>query len=204
MTKFIPHLILLLLLSASPLALAQNEEPKKPEEVYRYAVFDTGDALEVDWAIDEGYYLYRNKLSFESATDGIEITTVRLPQGMPHEDEFFGKQQVYRENFYVSIPYQVADERPETMDLVIKSQGCDDNIGICYPPQTWTETLTLKVARVAGTAACVIRRRSGLRKSSSSSPQTTSSICRRWARPAHLAVWATANSCRSMRPSNPS
>jgi thiol:disulfide interchange protein DsbD len=143
MTKFIHHLILLLLLSASPLALAQDEEPRKPEEVYRYAVFDTGDALEVDWAIDEGYYLYRNKLSFESATDGIEITRVRLPQGMPHEDEFFGKQQVYRENFYVSIPYQVADERPETMDLVIKSQGCWDG-GLCYPPQIWTEKVELK------------------------------------------------------------
>ena len=29
---------------------------------------DTGDAIEVDWAIEKGYYLYRNKLSFESNT----------------------------------------------------------------------------------------------------------------------------------------
>ncbi len=143
MTKSIHTLLYVLLLSAPSLGLAQDEDPRKPEEVYRYAVYDTGDALEVDWAIDEGYYLYRNKLSFESATDGFEITQVRLPQGMPHEDEFFGKQQVYRENFYVSLPYRVADERPESIDLVIKSQGCWDG-GLCYPPQIWTEKVELK------------------------------------------------------------
>ncbi len=143
MTKLITHLLLMVLLAASPIALGQDEEPKKPEEVFRYAVFDTGDALEVDWAIDEGYYLYRNKLSFESATDGFEITQVRLPQGLPHEDEFFGKQQVYRENFYVSIPYRLNGERPESIDLVIKSQGCWDG-GLCYPPQIWSEKVELK------------------------------------------------------------
>ena len=143
MTKPIHNLLLILVLLAGPLAVAEDEDPRKPEEVYRYAVYDTGDALEVDWAIDEGYYLYRNKLSFESATDGVELTQVRLPQGLPHEDEFFGKQQVYRENFYVSVPYRVAGDRPETMDLVIKSQGCWDG-GLCYPPQIWTEKVELK------------------------------------------------------------
>jgi thiol:disulfide interchange protein DsbD len=143
MTKSFQYLLLFLLSLMSTLALAQDEEPRKPEDVYRYVVSDTGDALEVDWAIDDGYYLYRNKLSFESATGGVEFTRVRLPEGLPHEDEFFGKQQVYRGNFYVSIPYQVEGERPETMDLVIKSQGCWDG-GLCYPPQIWTEKVELR------------------------------------------------------------
>ena len=143
MTKSILHLLLTLVLFTGPLALAQDDQPKKPEEAYRYAAFDTGDAIEVDWAIDEGYYLYRNKLAFESATDGIVFAEARLPEGLPHEDEFFGKQQVYRENFYVRIPYIVEGERPETLDLVIKSQGCWDG-GLCYPPQIWTEKVELK------------------------------------------------------------
>jgi thiol:disulfide interchange protein DsbD len=143
MTKSLPHLLLFVLLAASPLALSQDGEPQKPEEVFRYAVFDTGDALEVDWAIDEGYYLYRNKLAFESATQAVVFSEPRMPQGLPHEDEYFGKQQVYRENFYVRIPYRIEGERPETMDLVIKSQGCWDG-GLCYPPQIWTEQVELK------------------------------------------------------------
>ena len=143
MTKSLLNLMLFLVLSAGPLAHAQDDEPQKPEDVYRYAAFDTGDAIEVDWAISDGYYLYRNKLAFESATDGIVFSAAQLPQGLPHEDEFFGKQQIYRESFYVRIPYQVEGERPESLDLVIKSQGCWDG-GLCYPPQIWTEAVELR------------------------------------------------------------
>jgi thiol:disulfide interchange protein DsbD len=131
------------LLALGTVAYAQDEQPKKPEDAYRYAVFDTGDALEVDWAIDDGYYLYRDKLSFESATRGVVLGKARLPEGLPHEDEFFGKQQIYRENFYVRIPYQVEGERPESVDLVIKSQGCWDG-GLCYPPQVWSDKVELR------------------------------------------------------------
>ena len=63
------------------------------------------DAIEVDWAIEEGYYLYRNKLSFESNTEGITaLARRRLPEGLPHEDEFFGKQQIYRGTFLSAFP----------------------------------------------------------------------------------------------------
>lgn len=145
MQKILRTLMLLALFATPLVALAQDDKPKRAEEVYRYAVFDTGDALEIDWAIDDGYYLYKNKLGFESATGSVRLSAPRLPEGLPHEDEFFGKQQVYRENFYVSIPYRVDGERPATMDLVIKSQGCWDG-GICYPPQVWTEQVELRQA----------------------------------------------------------
>jgi len=138
-------LLLLSLLTNAGAAVAQDEEPRPAEDVYRYVVTDTGDAFEIDWAIEEGYYLYRNKLGFESATDAIVLGEARLPQGLPYEDEFFGKQQIYREHFYVSVPYQVDGDRPVTADLVIKSQGCWDG-GLCYPPQAWTEEVKLKQA----------------------------------------------------------
>ncbi len=115
-------------------------------EAFKYVVADTGDAFEIDWAIYEHAYLYRSKLSFESGTDSIVLGVPELPKGIDHEDEFFGKQEIYRDFFFVRIPYTAEGERPATADLVIKSQGCDDNIGICYPPQTWTETVALKAA----------------------------------------------------------
>jgi len=135
----------LLLLVAMPFAYAQDDEPLRPQEAYLYVVSDTGDAIEVDWAIEDGYYLYRNDLSFETTTDGVVLSDARLPAGEAHEDEYFGKQQVFRENFYVSVPYRVDGERPESIELVIKSRGCWDG-GLCYPPQTWTETVALKQA----------------------------------------------------------
>src|SRR5210317_1162134 len=115
-------------------------------EAFKYVVSDTGEALEIDWAIYKHAYLYRSRLSFESGTEAIILGTPELPKGIDHEDEFFGKQEIYRDFFFVSIPYTVNGERPATADLIIKSQGCDDNIGLCYPPQTWTETVALKSA----------------------------------------------------------
>ena len=112
-------------------------------EAFKYVVSDTGEAFEIDWAIYKHAYLYKSRLSFESGSDAIVLGTPQLPRGLDHEDEFFGEQEIYRDFFFVSIPYTVNSERPETADLIIKSQGCDDNIGLCYPPQTWTETVIL-------------------------------------------------------------
>jgi thiol:disulfide interchange protein DsbD len=141
--NLIPSLLLLATLAVAGSAVAQDEEPKRPEEVYRYVVTDTGDAIEVDWAIEDGYYLYRNKLGFESNTQEVVLGDARLPEGLPHEDEFFGKQPIYREHFYVSVPYRIDGDRPETMEFIIKSQGCWDG-GLCYPPQAWTEEIQLR------------------------------------------------------------
>jgi len=126
-------------------ATAQDEDILHPEEAYRYAVSDTGSALEIDWAIEDGYYLYRKKLSFQSNSDSIRFGSVELPEGLHHEDEFFGAQQVYRDRFFVTIPYEVVGTRPDSMQLVVKSQGCAD-VGICYPPQTWTSDVRLIAA----------------------------------------------------------
>ena len=141
--KKMRYFLFLSALSVFGLAAAQDEEPQRPEDVYRYVVSDTGDAIEIDWAIEDGYYLYRNKLGFESNTNSVVLGEARLPAGLPHEDEFFGKQQIYREHFYVSVPYRIEGDRPETMELVVKSQGCWDG-GLCYPPQEWIETVELR------------------------------------------------------------
>ena len=138
-------LIALTLTLTTVVSLAQQEDPLRPQEAYRYAVADTGSAIEIDWVVEDGYYLYRNKMSYSSGSNSIVFGAYDLPEGEHHEDEFFGVQQVYRNRFYVSIPYTVAADLPESVELVIKSQGCAD-IGLCYPPQTWTETIQL-VAR---------------------------------------------------------
>lgn len=139
--------MLLLALQCLPTAGAQGDEPLRPEEAYRYVVSDTGDALEIDWAIEDGYYLYRSELAFETSTANVSLGEARLPAGESHEDEYFGKQQIFRERFYVSVPYRIAGERPQSIELTIKSRGCWDG-GICYPMQAWTETVALKKARL--------------------------------------------------------
>ena len=124
-------------------AFARDEEPLRAEDAYKYVVFDAGDMLEIDWAVEDGYYLYKEKFGFESDTPGVVLGAPELPRGEEHEDEFFGKQEIYRDSFFVSIPYSVAGERPATMDLVLKLQGCAED-WFCHPPQTWSETVELR------------------------------------------------------------
>jgi thiol:disulfide interchange protein DsbD len=147
MQNTLKTLFVALLLGAllAPQALAQDEDVLKPQDAYRYAIADTGDAIEIDWAIEDGYYLYRNKMSYQVDSSEIVFGEAEMPEGEHHEDEFFGVQQVYRGRFFVRIPYTVVAELPDAVDVVIKSQGCAD-IGLCYPPQTWTEPVQL-VAR---------------------------------------------------------
>ncbi len=136
--------LLAMLLLVAPAQAADELLPVT--EAFQYVVTDTGEAFEIDWAIYEHAYLYKAKLSFESGTDSLTLGEPELPQGLDHEDEFFGRQEIYRDFFFVKIPYTITGERPATAELIIKSQGCDDNIGICYPPQTWTETVKLRDA----------------------------------------------------------
>ncbi|MBT8083207.1 MAG: protein-disulfide reductase DsbD [Gammaproteobacteria bacterium] len=142
MRKFLAVLTALLLFGPA----AAEDELVPVTEAFRYVVSDASDAFEVDWSIYEHAYLYKNKLAFESGTKTIVLGEPELPRGIDHEDEFFGKQEIYRDFFFVRVPYTVRGERPETADLIIKSQGCDDNIGLCYPPQKWTETVSLQAA----------------------------------------------------------
>ena len=126
--------LVVLSLALAGTAVAQDEL-LPVEEAFKYVVTDTGEAFEIDWAIYEHAYLYKSRLGFESGTDSIVLGEPQLPKGIDHEDEFFGRQEIYRDFFFVTIPYTVVGDRPATADLIIRSQGCDDNIGICYPPQ---------------------------------------------------------------------
>jgi thiol:disulfide interchange protein DsbD len=138
--------LLVIMLLATSAAGAQDEDILRPEQAYRYAVADTGKTIEIDWVVEDGYYLYRNKMSYASSTDAVVFGPVEMPEGEHHEDEFFGVQQVYRNRFYVSIPYTIVGDAPDSFELIIKSQGCAD-IGLCYPPQTWKEPVQLTAAQ---------------------------------------------------------
>src|SRR5690606_4913860 len=64
---------------------------------------------------------------------------LQLPDGIPHEDEFFGAVETYRGELAALLPGTA--EGPRTT-LTVKYQGCAD-LGICYPPQTRTLEVAL-------------------------------------------------------------
>ncbi len=124
---------------------AADDRPLPPADVFRYVVYDAGDALEIDWAVEDGAYMYRDEFRFSTDIAAVTLGEPELPAGKIHNDEFFGEQVVYRGNFFVRIPYTLNGDKPPSLALTIDSRGCLDS-GYCYMPQTWVETVQMKTA----------------------------------------------------------
>jgi len=127
----------------APLTASAEDDFLPAKEAFRFDTRATGNGLVVRYQVAPGYYLYRDRLGFESTTNGVTVGTPEFPAGEDHEDDYFGRQVVYRDA--VVIPMDVGfDGAPRDFELRLKLQGCAD-AGLCYPPQNW-------VARVAASS----------------------------------------------------
>lgn len=121
---------LLLILSMPSQAQLGDNDFLKAEQAFSHEVTANGDdTLTITWDIAPGYYLYRHQFKFES--DNQAVADVRIPDGNPIEDEFFGASEVY----YDQVAVTVDPGRART--LSIAWQGCAE-AGLCYPPQRAT------------------------------------------------------------------
>ncbi|MCK7430681.1 protein-disulfide reductase DsbD [Enterobacter chengduensis] len=86
--------------------------------------------LTLTWQVKEGYYLYRKQVSITPAQ--ASVGALQLPAGEWHEDEFYGKSEIYRQGLRVPVTVNQADKGAT---LTVTYQGCAD-AGFCYPPET--------------------------------------------------------------------
>lgn len=70
--------------------------------------------------------------SLPSAPPGRRSTKPALPAGEWHEDEFYGKSEIFRQRLTVPVTVKEADKEAT---LTVTWQGCAD-AGFCYPPET--------------------------------------------------------------------
>ena len=121
---------------------SREDEFLPPDEAFRLtAEADGADAVALDWAIADGYYLYRHRVVVKTGTPGFTLGEVRLPDGKKKTDEFFGQVEVY----YGQLDAYVPLTRPAGADVVelkVTYQGCAD-AGLCYPPTTKVVSVAL-------------------------------------------------------------
>lgn len=98
------------------------------DQAFAFDSKQEGNQVKLNWVIADGYYMYRDKLKF--SVNGAELGTVALPKGKPHEDEYFGKQEVYYT--YVDIPVGLK-QADENATLTVTFMGCAEG-KLCYPP----------------------------------------------------------------------
>ncbi|MBE4895068.1 protein-disulfide reductase DsbD [Enterobacter asburiae] len=108
--------------------------------------------LTLTWQVKEGYYLYRKQVSITPAQ--ANVGALRLPAGEWHEDEFYGKSEIYRQRLSVPVTVNQADKGAT---LTVTYQGCAD-AGFCYPPETKVVPLSEVKATAAVTPAPAVEK----------------------------------------------
>jgi len=143
-------LFLILLVVCAP-ALAQlkfggsTDNLLEPEKAFRFSASALeGGAVEVRFAIADGYYLYRERFRFEAT--GARLGKAEFPLGLSHKDEFFGEQQIYRKDVRIRVPVEASG----AFELKVTSQGCAD-VGVCYVPME--SKVSLQAAAAPGVSS---------------------------------------------------
>ena len=116
-------------------AWAQDDELLEPDQAF--ALQDpvvNSDSIILKWDIAPDYYLYRNKFRFELEADGIELGTPVMPEAIRKNDEFFGEVDIYKKHVGIELPLRRVNN--DATEVVLKTvfQGCNEPIGVCYPP----------------------------------------------------------------------
>jgi len=130
------------------------EEPLPPEQAFRLSArIEDGKFVVVRYDITAGYYMYRDKFSFDAAP--VKLGPAQSPPGKMKKDEFFGDVETYRERVEIRLPLESGSPPPETVTLKATSQGCAD-LGICYPPNEQTVQLRLAAFSTPGGAGAFV------------------------------------------------
>ncbi|WP_220732428.1 protein-disulfide reductase DsbD [Shewanella morhuae] len=116
------------------------------DQAFAFDFKQEGNQVKLNWVIADGYYMYRDKLKF--SVNGAELGTIALPKGKPHNDEYFGEQEVYYT--YVDIPVGLKQAN-ENATLTVTFMGCAEG-KLCYPP-TKREVILKAVAANDGLIA---------------------------------------------------
>ena len=121
-------------------ATAQTrQDPLPPEQVFIFSASASNQTAEAVFSMPKDFYLYRQRILLTTATPGFQVVSADFPSGVIYEDEFFGETEIYYDG--VTIAAQI-DGQGE-FELQVISQGCDKQLGICYPPQTHVAALVV-------------------------------------------------------------
>lgn len=111
-----------------PAGAASPADPLPVDEAFAMTVSPgPGGSLAVEWAIADGYYLYRDRVAAR-AQDGADLIIETVP-GVAKNDPNFGRSEIYYDRAKAVV------RQPGAEPVEITYQGCQEN-GICYAPET--------------------------------------------------------------------
>ena len=138
-TKFLIVLVFGLSFGAGMLPAYASQQALPVDQVFQVSVQRLNNkTLTARWTIKPGYYLYRDKIHFQSTP--IRINSVVFPKGIIKHNQFIGKYEVYQRHVVTLLKY-LHPLPDQNLDMEIRYQGCAI-AGFCYPPVVKYLTLT--------------------------------------------------------------
>ncbi|ALZ76007.1 protein-disulfide reductase DsbD [Rheinheimera sp. F8] len=112
--------------------LSALQQPKflPVDQAFMLDFAQSGESVRISFQIADGYYLYKHKLKIAGVA--VNFSNPALPAGLPHEDEYFGKAEIYRHQLVFDVKLANIDADAK---LKIRYQGCAE-AGLCYPLET--------------------------------------------------------------------
>lgn len=107
---------------------SNDDEFLKVDQAFAFNFYQKNNLLEVSFDIAPEYYLYRHQFKFKG--ENTKFTAVLLPDGIDHEDEFFGVQKIFTDKLAFTINLENVSN---DASIKITYQGCAEK-GLCYPP----------------------------------------------------------------------
>lgn len=138
----------------SSFGLSVGDEPfLEVDKAFAYSSdVSDGNTIVTRWKIADGYYLYRDKFSFDvKDASGITVGNVSFPKGKMKNDEAFGNMEVYHDGVELRVPLIRAVTTPTNITFVARYQGCAEK-GFCYPPQERELPMALPTATTQANA----------------------------------------------------
>ena len=130
MKRFLIFLPLILTALSVQAGLFSQAKPEflKADEAFQFSAQQQGQALQLNWQIADGYYLYKKEISVTAEKS--QVGALQFPQGEMHQDEFFGNVEIFRHELAVNAPLENVAEGDK---VTVSYQGCTE--GFCYPPE---------------------------------------------------------------------
>ena len=129
----------------------ESEELLEPERAFAFsAKVVSADQIAVTWQIAPGYYMYADKFHFESDPQGVALGEIIFPPTKIKRDEFFGDVEILEGSARIMLELERTAEDTGQVNLTARGQGCNEPVGVCYPPMT--HTLALNLLASSGTA----------------------------------------------------
>ena len=135
-TALLAAIIGLVVLLASPPALAADEF-LDPEVAFKLSARALdAQRIELNFHVAKGYHLYRERFSAATVPASGLLGALQSPVGEREFDAALQKQvEVYRQPVTLLLPISAVPTAK--FRLAVVNQGCADQ-GLCYPPQTHT------------------------------------------------------------------